>query len=34
MNKLTIESLGEHRDALYRMALSITRDPHLAGALV
>jgi RNA polymerase sigma-70 factor (ECF subfamily) len=29
-----IESLGDHRDALYRMALSITRDPHLAGDLV
>jgi RNA polymerase sigma-70 factor (ECF subfamily) len=29
-----MESLGDHRDALYRMALSITRDPHLAADLV
>lgn len=34
MNETTIDSLGDHRDALYRMALSITRDPHLAGDLV
>ncbi len=31
---LTIDSLGDHRNALYLMALSITRDPHLAGDLV
>lgn len=36
MNDLesVIENLGDHREALYRMALSITRDPHLAGDLV
>ena len=34
MNETTIDSLGDHRDALYRMALSITRDPHVAGDLV
>ena len=30
----TIDRLAEHRDPLYRMALSITRDPHVAADLV
>lgn len=34
MNETTIDSLGDHREALYRMAFSITRDPHVAGDLV
>lgn len=33
-HEITLESLGDHRNALYRMALSITRDPHAAGDLV
>ena len=33
MNEATIGNLGDHRDALYRMAFSITGDPHLAGDL-
>ena len=33
-HEATIDALGDHRDALYRMALSITSDPHIAGDLV